>query len=67
MYKNKGNSNNWDKVVLIPVTVTTVSRDGTTVVSKINHDMSLTSARLVRGTAAKPIEIKVIYSKFKNN
>ncbi len=67
MYKSKGASCNWDKVVLIPVTVTTVSRDGSTVISKINHDMTLTSARLMRGTAAKPIELKVIYSKFKHN
>ncbi|MBS1444457.1 MAG: hypothetical protein HP020_09515, partial [Prevotella sp.] len=45
----------------------------TTVISKINHDMSLASTRLKRGVITtdsngketSPIQIKVIYSKFK--
>lgn len=67
MYNNKGKSENWNKVVLIPVTITTSTRDQQQIVTKINHDMSLTSTRLVRGTAENPIKIKVIYSKFKTN
>lgn len=67
MHKNKGKSENWNKVVLIPVTITTSTRDNQQIITKINHDMSLTSTRLVRGTEANPIKIKVIYSKFKSN
>lgn len=67
MYNNKGKSDNWNKVILIPVTITTSTRDQQQVITKINHDMTLTSTRLVRGTADNPIKIKVIYSKFKTN
>ncbi len=67
MHKNKGKSENWNKVVLIPVTITTSTRDNQQIVTKINHDMALTSTRLVRGTVANPIKIKVIYSKFKTD
>lgn len=77
MYKNKGKGENWNKVVLIPVNVITTTQGYTTVISKINHDMSLASTRLIVGTddpdkdytkdkvASGPIRIKVIYSKFK--
>ena len=50
MYKNKGKSENWDKVVLVPVNVITTTQGYTTVISKINHDMSLASTRLIVGT-----------------
>ena len=50
MYKNKGKSENWDKVVLVPVSIITVTQGYTTVISKINHDMSLASTRLIVGT-----------------
>ena len=71
---------NWNKVVLVPIQLTTSTLNSTTVVTKINHDMALTSTRLVKGTddanndyitkdgkrvASGPIQIKVIYSKFK--
>lgn len=73
MYKNKGKGENWNKVVLIPVNVITTTQGYTTVISKINHDMSLASTRLKRGVITtdsngketSPIQIKVIYSKFK--
>ena len=79
MYKNKGKSEDWNKVVLVPVTLTTTTQNNQTVITKINHDMALTSTRLVRGTdtaedyiekdgkkvANGPVKIKVIYSKFK--
>lgn len=78
MYKNKGKSENWNKAVLVPITITTVTENSSTVISKMTHCMSLTSTRLVKGTdvyetkdgkrvPAGPIQIKVIYSKFKEN
>lgn len=73
MYKNKGKGENWNKVVLVPVNVITTTQGYTTVISKINHDMSLASTRLIRGVISidssgkktSPIQMKVIYSKFK--
>ena len=73
MYKNKGKGENWNKVVLVPVNIITTAQGHTTVISKINHDMSLASTRLKRGVITtdsngketSPIQIKVIYSKFK--
>lgn len=50
MYKNKGKGENWNKVVLVPVNVITITQGYTTVISKINHDMSLASTRLIVGT-----------------
>ena len=50
MYKNKGKGENWKKVVLVPVNVITTTQGYTTVISKINHDMSLASTRLIVGT-----------------
>lgn len=72
MYKMKNKSANWNKVALVPVTVTSTTQGSSTVVTKINHDMKLTSTRLVKGKITKdsngnetsPIQIKVIYSKF---
>lgn len=73
MYKNKGKRENWNKVVLVPVSIITVTQGYTTVITKINHDMALASTRLKRGVITtdsngketSPIQIKVIYSKFK--
>ena len=50
MYKNKGKGENWNKVVLVPVNIITTTQGYTTVISKINHDMSLASTRLIVGT-----------------
>lgn len=55
----------WNKVVLVPVTVTTNTTTGQVV--RIVHDMSMTSVRLVRGQGSgddNPVNISVIYSKF---
>ena len=51
---------NWNKVVLVPVT------NGT---SGIEHDMSLTSTRLVGGpnNPNSPVVVNVVYAKFKSN
>ncbi len=56
---------NWNKVVLIPVKEKTST---TSTVSRISHDMSLSSTRLVGGSqnASGDIPISVIYSKFTN-
>lgn len=53
----------WNKVVVIPVSVTTNSSSQ---IVKIVHDMSLTSTKLVGGSdnPYEPIKINVIYSKF---
>lgn len=63
--KANRNSENWNKVVLIPVTKTTNTSTGAT--TKIVHDMSLTSTRLVGGSENphEAVKISVIYSKFK--
>lgn len=58
---------NWNKVVVVPVTVTTSST--TQQVVKIVHDMSITSAKLIKGKGSgddNPVQISVIYSKFSN-
>ncbi len=63
--KANRNSENWNKVVLIPVTKTTNTSTGA--ITKIVHDMSLTSTRLVGGSENphEAVKISVIYSKFK--
>ena len=72
--KEKGGANyttlhpNWNKVVLVPVTVaTTTNSSGTSVYSKVTNDMSLTSTRLIGGSGNQrdKIKVSVIYSKFK--
>lgn len=77
----------WNKVALIPVSIKTATEGTSTVISKITHNMGLSSTRLVKGTDRKggtgagydytkeegtgyiipsgPVQIKVIYSKFK--
>ncbi len=68
MYNSDRQSANWNKVVLIPVQVsTTTTSSGSTTVVKVTNDMSLTSTRLVKGTEAddSPIKINIIYSRFK--
>jgi hypothetical protein len=62
MNKNR-QSANWNKVVLVPVDVTTSS----SVIVKISHSMELSSTRLVGGSdnPYKPIQLSVIYGKFK--
>lgn len=68
MYNSDKKSANWNKVVLVPVQVsTTTTSSGTKTVVKVSNDMSLTSTRLVKGTETdeSPIKINVIYSRFK--
>lgn len=64
MKLNRHTSEDWNKVVIIPVSVT-YDKSGN--ITKIVHDMSLTSTRLIGGSANpnEPVKISVIYSKFK--
>lgn len=54
----------WNKVVLVPVTTT---YDAQSTLSKVAHDMSMSSTRLVGGSENPyaPIRISVVYGKFK--
>lgn len=79
-------SEDWNKVVLVPVTLTKTSTSSSnssyssyyyyyyygsssssssSTVTKVSHDMSLTSTKLVKGTSDNPIKLNVIYSRFK--
>lgn len=57
---------NWNRVVIIPVTLSTYSQNQITYVARVSHDMSLSSTRLVGGSANPydDLTITVIYSKF---
>lgn len=57
-------SPDWNKVVLIPVTV---SYNSSGTLTKVVHDMSLTSTKLIGGpdNPNEPIKLEVIYSRFK--
>ena len=64
------NHPNWNKVVLVPISTTikySTNSYGTTTstVSSVQHNMGLSSTKLVGG-ANNPIEVKVIYAKFKD-
>ena len=59
---------NWNKVVLIPISVSTsnMSSSTTETITRITHDMSLTSTKLIGGenNPNEPITISIIYGKF---
>lgn len=58
-------SADWNKMVLIPVTYTTQS--STSTLATIDHNMGLTSTRLIGGKANPgAIRIDVVYAKFQN-
>lgn len=71
MRNNKANLKNWNKVVLVPVAVATTeikmpNGKNQVVITKVSNDMSLTTTRLMKGTANNsPLKIKIIYSRFK--
>ena len=55
---------NWNKFCLVPVESTTDTSSGN--VTSVNHDLSVSSARLVRGNGIKyenPIRMQVYYSR----
>ena len=55
----------WNKMVLVPITYDTSSSGST--ISNVQHDMSLTSIRLVGGANNQhaPVELSVVYGNFK--
>ncbi len=63
-WEHKGQSVNWNKVVLIPVQVET-SGSTTSTISTVSNEMSISSVRLVGGSENKhlPVRISVIYNK----
>lgn len=56
----------WNKVMIIPVTITTSSDSyGNTIQSSVTHNMELSSTRLVGGDKPRsPINIQIVYSNF---
>lgn len=58
---------NWNKVLLVPITKTSYSTSTGTTVTGVEHDMSLTSTRLVGGTQNPnaPVQISVMYANYK--
>ncbi len=51
----------WNKCCLVPVEISTNTATG--IVTSVNHDLSLSSARLVKGTADSPIRMQVYYTR----
>ena len=56
---------NWNKVLLIPISMTAVSANSTSATYDIENEMGLVSTKL-EGGPNSPIEVKVIYGRFKN-
>lgn len=59
--KNGTASKNWNKVLIIPVETT---KDSNSNIVKLNHDFSMSSARLVGGSTDN-VTMEVIYSHFR--
>lgn len=51
----------WNKCCLVPVETATNTSTGA--ITSVTHDLSLTSARLVKGTESAPIRIQVYYTR----
>lgn len=73
--KKRGQASaDWNRVVLVPVTVTTTNNSSsygqsTSTITNVANNMSLSSTRLVGGSENRrsPITISVIYNKFREN
>lgn len=67
MYKSGRASADWNKVVIVPVTVTTRTVGTSTVIAKVAHNMSMSSTRLLGG-ANNPnaLKLSAIYSRFQH-
>jgi len=65
--KNGSTSPNWNKVVIIPVTTTTMNVQdngyNNMVITGVYNDLNIRSTKLVGGNT--PLRITVIYSRFK--
>lgn len=69
MYASKQNgtaSENWNKVVLVPITISYNQSSSSASVTNVSNEMSLRSTRLVGGykNNRQPINITVIYNRF---
>ena len=66
LWANRGKSDDWNKVVLIPVTASISTTSNSSTYTKVSNDMELKSTRLVGGSANThtPVTISVIYNKF---
>lgn len=54
----------WNKVVLIPISVTTTTSNSATTIVDINHDLRLTSAKLLGGPEGEHLKLYVTYTTF---
>lgn len=66
MKKDGNASENWNKAVLVPVSITTTnSSSGSSSITNVSNEMSLKSAKLVGGldNPFDPITISVIYNR----
>lgn len=59
-------SEDWNKVVLVPVAVTYNSSSMSSTITKVSNEMSIRSTKLVGGPESthKPITISVVYNRF---
>lgn len=69
MYNGPRTSANWNKVVIVPVSVTKLtsgsSSSSTTTISKVAHNMGMSSVRLLGGESnPEALSVSVVYSKF---
>lgn len=65
MHKSPRTSADWNKVVLVPVTVSTRTTTSSTVITKVSHNMAMSSVRLLGGeNNPTALSLSVIYSKF---
>lgn len=80
--KSGKESDDWNKVVLVPVTVTTNSAttSASTTITSVTNELGLKSTKLVRGTslgkdgkdpdgnpvATSPVKISILYNKFRD-
>lgn len=69
MYEAKQNgtaTENWNKVVLVPVSISYNSSSSSSAVTNVSNEMSLKSTRLVGGEKNnhQPIKLSIIYNKF---
>lgn len=60
-YKWTEENPNWNKCYVIPISATTNTSSG--IVTGVSHDLSMTSARLVKGTKENPIRVQVFYTR----
>lgn len=60
----------WNKVVLVPVTITTTKSSGSSSaqITSVTNSMALTSTMLIGGSSNRhdPIDLHVVYAKYKN-